>query len=115
MDAYAVIETGGKQYRVHNKEIISVERLDAEAGSEVTFDRVLAVSNGTELIVGTPTVDQASIRATVMEHYRGPKVVSFKFKRRKGYKRKQGHRQELTRVKIHTFLEHAEPAADAAE
>ena len=76
---YAVIETGGKQYRVRNKEIISVEKLDADAGSEVTFDRVLAVSNGTELIVGTPTVEGASITGVVMEQYRDKKVVAFKF------------------------------------
>lgn len=115
MDAYAVIETGGKQYRVRNKEVISVERLDVEAGAQITFDRVLAVSNGKELIVGTPTVEAATINATVMEHYRGPKVVSFKFKRRKGYKRKQGHRQELTRVKIQTFMAEDETPAEAAE
>lgn len=115
MDAYAVIETGGKQYRVRNKEVISVERLDIEAGSEVTFDRVLAVSNGADLIVGSPLVPEATITGTVMEHYRGPKVVSFKFKRRKGYKRKQGHRQELTRVKILTFIAEEDTPAETAE
>ena len=104
MDEYAIIETGGKQYRVHNNDIVSVERLGVEAGQQFEFDQVLAVSNGQELIVGTPRVKGASITATVMEHYRDRKLVSFKFKRRKGYRKKKGHRQEMTRVKIHTFL-----------
>ena len=104
MDEYAIIETGGKQYRVHNNDIVSVERLSVEAGQQVEFDQVLAVSNGQQLLVGTPTVAGASISATVMEHYRDRKIVSFKFKRRKGYRKKKGHRQELTRLKIHTFL-----------
>ena len=115
MEAYAVIETGGKQYRIRNRDVISVERLEAEPGAEVTFDRVLAVSNGRELIVGAPTVPDASITGTVMEHFRAPKVIAFKFKRRKGYRRKQGHRQELTRVKIHTFLAEEDAPAEPAE
>jgi len=104
MAEYAIIETGGKQYRVHNNEIVCVERLGAEAGQQVEFDHVLAVSNGQRLLIGTPRLHGATITATVMEHYRDRKLVSFKFKRRKGYRKKKGHRQELTRVKIHTFL-----------
>ena len=104
MDAYAIIETGGKQYRVRNNDVVSVERLGVDPGAQVEFERVLAVSNGETLLIGTPAVAGASITATVMEHYRGAKVVSFKFKQRKGYRKKKGHRQELTRVKIHTFL-----------
>ena len=113
MDEYAIIETGGKQYRVHNNDIVSIERLSVEAGQQFEFDQVLAVSNGRQLLMGTPTVEGASISATVMEHYRDRKLVSFKFKRRKGYRKKKGHRQELTRVKIHTFLTEETPTPDA--
>ena len=100
MEAYAVIETGGKQYRVGAGETLDVERLDGEAGASIALDRVLALSDGTSLTVGTPTVEGAAVTAEILEHLRGPKVISFKKKRRKGYKRKQGHRQELTRIKI---------------
>ena len=110
MEPYAVIETGGKQYRVEKNNVVSIERLETEAGGNVVFDRVLAVSNGEELLVGTPTVDGATITATVMEHIRGTKVVSFKYKKRKGYHRKRGHRQELTRIKIHEFIADEAPA-----
>ena len=100
MEAYAVIETGGKQYRVGAGETLDVERLDGEAGASIALDRVLALSDGTSLTVGTPTVEGVAVTAEILEHLRGPKVISFKKKRRKGYKRKQGHRQELTRIKI---------------
>lgn len=100
MEAYAVIETGGKQYRVGAGETLDVERLDGEAGASIALDRVLALSDGTSLTVGTPAVEGVAVTAEILEHLRGPKVISFKKKRRKGYKRKQGHRQELTRIKI---------------
>ncbi len=100
MEAYAVIETGGKQYRVGTGQVLDVERLDGEAGTKLDIDRVLAQSDGQTLTVGAPTVSGARVTAEVLEHFRGPKVVSFKKKRRKGYKRKLGHRQELTRIKI---------------
>lgn len=100
MEAYAVIETGGKQYRVGAGETLDVERLDGEAGASIALDRVLALSDGTSLTVGTPAVEDVAVTAEILEHLRGPKVISFKKKRRKGYKRKQGHRQELTRIKI---------------
>jgi len=111
MKSYAVIETGGKQYMVHESDVLSVEKLDAEVGSNIEISPVLAVSNGTELVVGDPAIEGASITAQVMEHYRGKKVVSFKKKRRKGYRRKVGHRQDLTRLKIKTFLSDTESAA----
>ncbi len=114
MEAYAIIETGGKQYRVLEGQELVVERLAAEAGTEVTLDRVLAQSDGTTLAVGTPVVEKAAVKAEVLEHFRGPKVVSFKKKRRKGYKRKQGHRQEQTRIKIHSLSGSAAPKAAAA-
>lgn len=97
---YAVIETGSKQYRVAAGDTLEIERLDVEAGQPFTFDRVLLVSNDGKLSVGTPTVASASIVADVIEHKRGPKKIAFKMKRRKGYHRTVGHRQELTVVKI---------------
>ena len=100
MDAYAVIETGGKQYRVSVGSIVEVEKLPGDAGAEVTFDRVLALSDGAALSVGTPVVDGAAVRGKLVEQFRGKKVVSFKKKRRKGYRKTIGHRQDLTRVEI---------------
>jgi len=103
METYAVVETGGKQYRVKPDDTLSVERLKAEAGESVDLDRVLALSDGKSLKVGTPLIEDAKVTAKVMEHIRGEKVVSFKKKRRKGYSRKIGHRQELTVLKIETI------------
>jgi len=103
MDAYAVVETGGKQYRVESGNVLKVELLDAEVGSSFDFDRVLAVSDGSSLNVGTPVVDGAKVSATVVEHIRGPKLVAYKKKRRKGYERKVGHRQELTVLKVESI------------
>ncbi|AKJ63511.1 50S ribosomal protein L21 [Kiritimatiella glycovorans] len=100
MDSYAVIETGGKQYLVQPGDVVDLERLDGAAGDALEFERVLAASDGGELKVGSPVVEGAKVRATVQEQKRGPKVVAFKKKRRKGYRRKVGHRQELTRVKV---------------
>ncbi|MDD2240990.1 MAG: 50S ribosomal protein L21 [Kiritimatiellae bacterium] len=101
MEAYAVIETGGKQYRVQQGDVVSVELLEgAEAGQSVEIPRVLAINDGTELTIGTPTIDGAKVMAEVVEEYRAPKVVAFKKKRRKGYHRKVGHRQNLLKVKI---------------
>ena len=97
---YAVIETGSKQYRVAAGDTVEVERLEVEAGQTYTFDRVLLVSQEGKLSIGSPIVAQASIVADVVEHKRGPKNVAFKMKRRKGYHRPVGHRQELTVVKI---------------
>jgi large subunit ribosomal protein L21 len=97
---YAVLETGAKQYRVAAGDTVEVERLAVEAGQPVTFDRVLLVNNDGKVSVGTPTVAQASVLGDVVEHTRGPKVVAFKLRRRKGYRRTVGHRQELTVVKI---------------
>ncbi len=100
MEAYAVIETGGKQYRIGEGQSLDVERLEGETGQQVAIDRVLALSDGSALSIGTPVVDGATVTVEIVEHLRGPKVISFKKKRRKGYKRKLGHRQELTRIKI---------------
>ncbi len=100
MEAYAVIETGGKQYRVQAGDSLNVEKLDVEPGQSVTIDTVLAVSDGKTLTVGTPTVDAASVVATVEDQIRGDKLFNFKKKRRKGYSRKIGHRQSLTVLTI---------------
>lgn len=97
---YAVLETGSKQYRVAAGDTLEVERLDAEAGQTFTFDRVLLVNNEGKLSVGSPTVAGAGVLADVVEHIRGEKKIAFKMRRRKGYHRTVGHRQELTVVKI---------------
>jgi len=97
---YAVIETGSKQYRVSAGDTLQIERVSAEKGQSFTFDRVLLVSNEGKITVGSPMVAQATVVADVVDHIRGEKKVAFKMKRRKGYHRKVGHRQELTVVKI---------------
>ncbi len=97
---YAVIETGGKQYRVTPGDTLAVERLETEAGKPHTFERVLLVNNDGKLAVGAPTLSGARVTADVTEHFRGEKLLTFKMKRRKGYHKSIGHRQELTRVKI---------------
>jgi len=97
---YAVIETGGKQYRVSAGDTLQIERLPIAAGQPVTFDRVLLVSNEGKITAGAPTVAQAAVVADVVEHVRGEKKVAFKMKRRKGYHKKIGHRQELSVVRI---------------
>ena len=95
---YAIIATGGKQYKVSEGDVIKVEKLDAEAGNTVTFDQVIAVSDGT-LKVGAD-VAKATVSATVMEQGRGKKVIVYKYKRKTGYHKKNGHRQAYTQVKI---------------
>ena len=96
---HAVFMTGGKQYRVQQGDVLDVELLGVEAGCSVEFD-ALAVSDGSELSIGTPVVDGAKVKASVVEDLRGPKIYSFKKKRRKGYRRKIGHRQDLTKIKV---------------
>ena len=97
---YAVLETGSKQYRVSKGDTLKIERLPIEAGKPVTFDRVLMVNADGKVTVGSPTVLGATVEADVVEHIRGDKVVTFKMKRRKGYHKTIGHRQELTVVKV---------------
>ena len=97
---YAVLETGSKQYRVSAGDKVQIERLGIEAGKPVTFERVLMVNNGGKISVGSPTVANATVVGDVVEHIRGEKKIAFKMKRRKGYHRTVGHRQELTVVKI---------------
>ena len=97
---YAIVETGSKQYRVSPGDTLTIERLPAEAGQSVTFDRVLLVNDGGKVAVGSPTVAQATVVANVVEHKRGEKKLTFKMRRREGYHKSIGHRQELTVVKI---------------
>jgi len=97
---HVVIETGGKQYRVCEGDTIYIEKLDAEAGKEVTFDRVLAVMNGETMNFGSPTVAGAAVTAEVVKNGKQKKVIVYKMKPKKGYRRKQGHRQPYTQVKI---------------
>src|SRR5947207_4768872 len=97
---YAVLETGSKQYRVSTGDQLEVERLPTEVGQAITFDRVLMVNNEGKIAVGSPTVANATIVADVVGHIRGEKKVAFKMKRRKGYHKTIGHRQQLTVLKI---------------
>ncbi len=98
---YAVFQTGGKQFRAEPGSRLRIPSLEAEPGQTVTFDRVLLASDGGESVrVGTPTVEGASVKAEVLRHGRGDKVVVFKRKRRKGYRKKQGHRQNFTEIRI---------------
>ena len=97
---FAVIRTGAKQYRVQEGDILSVEKLDKEKGKRVTFKEVLLVEDGEKTLIGTPFVENASVKAEVVENFKDEKVIVFKKKRRKQYKRMRGHRQQLTRIKI---------------
>ncbi|HVO04205.1 MAG TPA: 50S ribosomal protein L21 [Candidatus Cybelea sp.] len=97
---YAVIKTGGKQYKVANGDVILVERLEAEQGQTIALDQVLMIGDGANITVGQPTVQGASVAAEVVEHPRADKVIIFKKNRRHNYRRKNGHRQLLTALKI---------------
>lgn len=97
---YAIIETGGKQYKVQEGDVLYIEKLDITAGDSVTFDKVLAVSNGEGLVTGTPLVAGASVAATVERHGKGQKIIVYKYKAKKNYRRKQGHRQPYSKVTI---------------
>ena len=98
--AYAVIKTGGKQYRVQQGDKIDVEKLDLEVGTETTFSDVLLVGEGDSIKVGAPTVSGAAVVAKVVDQFRGPKGVAFKFKRRKGFHKTKGFRRHLTKLEI---------------
>lgn len=97
---YAVIKTGGKQFRAEPGKTLRVPSLDVEPGETVTFDDVLLASDGDEVKVGAPAVEGASVTAEVVKHGRDKKVIVFKRKRRKGYRKKQGHRQGFTEIRI---------------
>jgi large subunit ribosomal protein L21 len=97
---YAIIQTGGKQYKVTEGSVLKIEKLNVEPGDRLTLDQVLMVSDDNEVRVGNPLVANAQVIATVLEQGRDKKVVVYKFKKRKNYRRKQGHRQPYTKIKV---------------
>jgi large subunit ribosomal protein L21 len=97
---YAVIRTGGKQYRVAANDVLEIEKLDGEAGSTLEFTDVLMVGEGESVTIGSPLVAGAKVTAELVAQTRGPKLIAFKKRRRKNSRRKKGHRQDLTRVRI---------------
>ena len=112
---YAVVQTGGKQYRVSEGDVISVEKLNAEAGSTVVLNEVLVIGGEAETVVGKPFIEGAAVSAEVLENGKGKKVIIFKYKAKKDYRRKQGHRQPYTKLQIKSIsangeVKKAEPA-----
>ena len=97
---YAIVATGGKQYKVRQGEVLRVEKIPGEIGSPVSFDRVLMYSDGETVDVGQPVLEKVAVKGHIVEQGKDKKVIVFKYKRRKRYRRKQGHRQEYTSVKI---------------
>lgn len=100
---YALIETGGKQYRVEKDSVLFIEKLGANEGDVVTFDKVLLVNKDGETVVGAPLVANAKVTGKVVKHGRGKKITVFKYKPKKNYKKKQGHRQPFTKVVIESI------------
>ncbi|THB66920.1 MAG: 50S ribosomal protein L21 [Spirochaetaceae bacterium] len=97
---YAIVEVNGKQYKAVKGEVLEVDRIEAETGSSMTFDTVVMVSDAAKVQVGTPYVKGAKVAATVEDTFKDKKITIFKYKRRKNYSRKQGHRQQLTRLRV---------------
>ncbi len=97
---YAVIKTGGKQYKVENGSTLRVEKLDGDAGAKITFEEVLLVADGENVQIGTPSLTGAKVQAEILGQEKGEKLIVFKFRRRKAYRRKNGHRQSYTAIKI---------------
>jgi large subunit ribosomal protein L21 len=97
---YAVIETGGQQFKVKTEQTLDVEKLDGEVGSKVVLDKVLLIKTDDDVKMGTPYIDKAKVTCEIVVQDRGKKIKVFKFKRRKGYKKMQGHRQHFTKIKI---------------
>ncbi len=100
---YAIIKVGGRQYRAVEGQYIDTEKLPYEAGEDITIDEVLLVSDGENVTVGTPLVEGASVTATVEEQFRGEKLIVYKYRQRTTYRRKQGHRQYHTRIRINSI------------
>jgi large subunit ribosomal protein L21 len=97
---YAVVNTGGKQYKVQKGETLRIEKIPGEVGSQVTFDKVLMVADGENVRVGRPLLEKAAVLASIVEQDKAKKIIVFKYKRRKRYRRKQGHRQPYTAIRI---------------
>jgi large subunit ribosomal protein L21 len=108
---FAVIKTGGKQYKVQEGDVLNVEKLGTDKNKRITFDKVLLVMDEGKTLIGTPFVENALVRAEVIENFKDKKVIVFKKKRRKQYRRTRGHRQELTRIKIEEILHGGKAAA----
>ena len=101
---FAVIKTGGKQYKVHEGDVLHVEKLSTHKDKRITFDKILLVEDEGKTLIGTPFVENALVRAEVIENFKDKKVIVFKKKRRKQYRKTRGHRQQLTRIKIEEIL-----------
>ncbi len=97
---YAIVAHGGSQFRVEVGDVLTVDRVDAEIGAQVDFGKALLVQDGSDVKIGRPEVAGANVKATVLAHERGAKILVFKFKKTKNYRRKRGHRQELSRLRI---------------
>jgi large subunit ribosomal protein L21 len=109
---FAIVETGGKQYRLKEGDKVKVERLDGDEGSQVVLDSVLAARTEAGLQVGRPKLEGARVIGTIVKQGRGPKITTIKYKRRKGYRRKIGHRQDFTEIRVDQIaLAGAEPAS----
>jgi large subunit ribosomal protein L21 len=100
---YAIISSGGKQYKVEQGEVLKIEKISGSVGDKVSFDSVLMFSDGENVRVGTPMLSDVSVQAHIIEQGKANKIIVFKYKRRKRYRRKQGHRQQYTAVKIDTI------------
>jgi len=111
---YAVVKTGGKQYRVEKDDVLTVEKLAGDAGATVELEHVLAINDGKGLTVGTPLLKGARVAATVLEQKKADKVVIFKKKRRKNYRRTKGHRQQITVIRINDILSKSKTTTAAA-
>lgn len=112
---YAVVETGGKQYRVQEGDLISVERMACAEGDEVVFDKVLLYGSGKTVKIGAPYVKGASVKAEVVENGKGDKIIVFKYKAKKNYRKKQGHRQPFTLLKVSSIDMEKKTAKKAEE
>lgn len=110
---YALVKTGGKQYRVAKDDTILVERIAADEGAEVILNDIVMLADGDKVTIGTPKVEGAAVSATVMRQTRGPKIIIFRRKRRKNHRRTQGHRQDLTLLKINDIAEDAKKLTSA--
>ena len=112
---YAVVNTGGKQYKVQQGEILRVEKIPGDVGSPVTFDRVLLFSDGENVNIGQPVLDDVAVEGHIVEQGKAKKIIVFKYKRRKRYRRKKGHRQEFTAVRIDSITAKGAKAKESPE
>ena len=112
---YAIVEISGKQFKVEKKQKLFVNRIDAEEGKKVSFDNVLMFNDGNKLSIGSPVVSGVKVDAKVLKHLKSDKVIVFKKKRRKGYKVKNGHRQQITQIEINDIISGASKKSSAAK